>query len=94
MLPTLRDGDVLLACSPHLLSPAPGRIVVFRDPRDRRRRSIKRVAVREQGGWFVLGDHTSRSTDSRMFGAVPGESIQAVVLCCCAPLPRTAWLIS
>ena len=97
MSPTLREGDWLLGVSARLLPPAPGRIVVFRPPRGGRRRSIKRVvareSVREAGGWFVLGDNPPRSTDSRAYGVVPEEQIEAVVIARYGPLRRLAWLL-
>ncbi len=101
MSPTLREGDWLLGVSARLLPPARGRIVVFRPPRGGRRRSIKRVASwesgresrREAGGWFVLGDNPPRSTDSRAYGVVPEEQIEAVVVARYGPLRRLAWLL-
>ena len=97
MSPTLREGDWLLGVSARLLPPAPGRIVVFRQPRAGARLSIKRVAVRESGreagGWFMLGDNPPRSTDSRAYGVVPEERIEAVVVACYGPLRRLAWLL-
>ena len=101
MSPTLREGDWLLGVSARLLPPAPGRIVVFRQPRAGARLSIKRVAVRESGresgreagGWFVLGDNPPRSTDSRAYGVVPEERIEAVVVARYGPLHRLAWLL-
>ena len=96
MSPSLREGDWLLGVSARLLPPAPGRIVVFRQPRAGRL-SIKRVAVRESGcessGWFLLGDNPPRSTDSRAYGVVPAEQIEAVVIARYGPLRRLAWLL-
>lgn len=93
MSPTLREGDWLLGVSARLLPPAPGRIVVFRQPRGGGRRSIKRAAACEQDGWFVLGDNPPRSTDSRAYGVVPEEQIEAVVIARYGPLRRLAWLL-
>ena len=97
MSPTLRKGDWLLGVSARLLPPAPGRIVVFRQPRGGRGLSIKRVATRESGreagGWFLLGDNPPRSTDSRAYGVVPEEQIEAVVVARYGPLRRLAWLL-
>ena len=97
MSPTLREGDWLLGVSARLLPPAPGRIVVFRPPHAGRGLSIKRVASwesgREAGGWFLLGDNPPRSTDSRAYGVVPEEQIEAVVIARYGPLRRLAWLL-
>ena len=93
MSPTLEHGDWLLAVSARWLPPAPGRIIVFREPRASGRRSIKRAVAREPGGWFALGDNPTRSTDSRAYGTVPDAAIEAVVLCRYGPLRRLAWLL-
>ena len=75
MSPSLEDGQSVLALSPLLVGVQPGRIVAFQ-------RGdvlyIKRVLTREDGGWFVVGDNPSRSTDSRRFGPVPESAIRAV----------------
>ena len=94
MSPTLKHGDWLLAVSACRLRPRVGRIVVFREPRTGGRLAIKRIVARERGGWFVLGDQPARSTDSRAFGAIPDEAIEAVVLCRYGPLRRLAWLLA
>ena len=93
MSPTLREGDWLLGVSARLLPPKPGRIVVFRQPRGGRGRSIKRVAAREAGGWFLLGDNPPRSTDSRAYGVVPEGQIEAIVIARYGPPRRLAWLL-
>ncbi len=93
MSPTLRPGDQLLTLSSRWLAPAVGRIVVFREPRAAGRRSVKRVVSREAEGWFLLGDQPARSTDSRVYGAVADDAIEAVALCRYAPLRRLAWLL-
>ena len=93
MSPTLEHGDWLLAVSARRLRPAPGRIIVFREPRAGGRLAIKRAVAREGGGWFALGDNPPRSTDSRAYGPAPEAAIEAVVICRYGPLRRFAWLI-
>ena len=93
MSPTLEHGDWLLAVSARRLPPAPGRLIIFREPRTGGHRSIKRAVSREPDGWFALGDNPPRSTDSRTYGPVPLEAIEAVVIARYGPLPRLAWLL-
>ena len=97
MAPTLHEADRLLGVSPswlpRLLQPAVGRIVVFREPRDAGKRSIKRIVSREESGWFVLGDNPSRSTDSRVYGPVADGAIEAVALLRYGPAQRLALLL-
>lgn len=59
-----------------------GAVVVFDDPRGRTAQDIKRVAehTTEQGSYYLLGDNTSRSTDSRAYGAVPTHYITGRVI--------------
>ena len=97
MAPTLHEADRLLGVSPSWLprgfQPAAGRIVVFSEPREGGRRSIKRIVSREETGWFVLGDNPSRSTDSRVYGPVENAAIEAVALLRYGPAQRLAWLL-
>ena len=70
MEPALREGDWLLILPPR---PAPrrGEVVLLRDPRDRSRLLLKRVAEVTRDGCVVEGDHVGHSRDSREFGPVP-----------------------
>ena len=61
-------------------SPKVGDVVVLRDPRERERMMIKRIADELDGGWLVEGDNASESTDSRTFGPVGRELIVGKVL--------------
>lgn len=74
MEPALREGDWVLILPPR---PAPrrGEVVLFRDPRDRSRLLLKRVADVTGEGCVVEGDHTGHSSDSRVFGPVPLDDI-------------------
>ena len=78
MSPTLEDGHLLLALAPSLVTVKPGRIIAFRR---HDQLYIKRALSREEEGWFVVGDQPARSTDSRRFGPVPDEAIEAVAVC-------------
>jgi nickel-type superoxide dismutase maturation protease len=66
MSPTLRDGDVVLARFG--VTPRPGDVVLVRWPSRPGQLSVKRVARRDDGGWWVLGDNPDGSTDSRTLG--------------------------
>lgn len=70
MEPALREGDWVFVLPPR---PAPraGEVVLLRDPRDRSRLLLKRVAALTGDGCVVEGDHAEHSTDSRHFGPVP-----------------------
>lgn len=56
---TLRPGDVALIVHPK----RPDALIV------------KRLARRDDTGWWVLGDNPDQSEDSRQFGAVPAENV-------------------
>jgi len=93
MYPTLAPGEYVLfdRLAYRRGPPRRGDVVLATDPREPRRRIIKRVAGApgEQvtvGGrtwtlaedeWLLLGDAPEQSTDSRDFGPVGRESIQA-----------------
>lgn len=78
MEPAYRRGDRLLvnrlAYAVH--GPQPGDVVVLRDPGERTRLLIKRVAEAPAGSLptprqtYVLGDNAAESRDSRHFGPV------------------------
>ena len=89
MRPTLDVGDWILALPPRWLRPRAGRIAVCRDPREGGL-MVKRLLSREPGGgWYVIGDTPSRSTDSRHFGAVSEERVEGVAWCRYGP--RRGW---
>ena len=75
MLPTYRPGDLLLGA--RWLRPRVGRTVVVLL---RELPIIKRVVRREPGGYWIEGDNTAVSTDSRSFGIVPAGAIEAVII--------------
>lgn len=76
MVPTLHDGDVVLAVPG--LRPRDGSVALVRWPQRPGRLSVKRLALRfpdaghdeGDGGacWFAVGDAPGASTDSRTLG--------------------------
>ncbi len=99
MSPTLEHGEQLLAVSPQVAAVQPGRIVVFRRVSDSEsgpsgeRFYVKRALTHESGGWFVVGDGSTRSADSRRIGLIPEAEIEAVVVARIAPVQRLRWLL-
>ena len=82
MLPTLADGDVLLTRSGrHVHRRArEGRLAVVRLSPDRPV-SVKRLGIRDPGGWWVERDNPAEGTDSWQLGrAVPDADILGLVL--------------
>jgi nickel-type superoxide dismutase maturation protease len=88
MLPTLRNGDWLIADTGAYAHrpPQPGHVVIVLDPRTGDP-LIKRVAWLEDtpgtpatARVFLLGDNARASTDSRTFGPVEPTAIRARVL--------------
>ena len=84
MLPTLQDGDRVLAL--RCTRARPGELVVVRDPRSRHRLLVKRVVAMKAGRAIVKGDNRASSTDSSVFGPV---RIEARVVYRYAPEERT-----
>jgi nickel-type superoxide dismutase maturation protease len=74
MEPAYRPGDRLLVNRLAYVRRAPriGDVIVLRDPLDRRRLLLKRVAREPDavGRIYVLGDNADESRDSRHFDAV------------------------
>lgn len=100
MAPTLLPGDCLYvdpgAYREH--PPAPGEIVVTRDPRLPSRHLVKRVrfvpggpappdgAIVPRGSVYLLGDDPVTSRDSREFGPVPTRLLIGRAYQCYRPL--------
>lgn len=59
-----------------------GDVVVFDHPRGRESLDIKRVSTTsaERGTYFLLGDNTNNSADSREFGSIPPSYILGRVI--------------
>ena len=67
MSPALRDGDVVLVRFGARVRP--GDAVLVRWSARPEQLSVKRAAHPADGGWWVLGDNSFGSTDSRVLGA-------------------------
>ena len=66
MLPTLADGDLVLA---RMGAPVhPDDLVLVRWAARPGQLSIKRAVWAQDGGWFVVGDNSAASTDSNHLG--------------------------
>jgi nickel-type superoxide dismutase maturation protease len=91
MEPALREGDWVLVL-PRRRTPRPGDVVLVRDPRERTRLLLKRVAEVAADGLIVMGDRTDHSTDSRHFGAVPLADVVGRAALRYAPLSRVGLL--
>lgn len=74
MLPTLRDGDVVLAQPGR--AARTGEVALVRWAARPDQVSVKRLALRTDEGWFAVGDAPAASTDSRTLG--PAESLGPV----------------
>lgn len=80
MVPTLRDGDVVLAWPGR--RPRTGEVALVRWPARPGQLSVKRLALSfegaesDDGRWFALGDAALASTDSRTLG--PAEALAVV----------------
>lgn len=96
MAPTLVPGERLLTLPiPRGLASTggtlvdalvrPGAVVIVAEPdatedAGHEHRSVKRVLDVGPDGVWVEGDHPTRSTDSRSYGALPPERVRAVVV--------------
>lgn len=91
MEPALRAGDWIIV-SGLKRAPRVGEIVLLRDPRDRSKLMLKRVASVANGSCSVLGDRAEQSTDSRTFGAVPLANVLGRAVFRYGPITRMGWL--
>lgn len=81
MLPTLRQGDIVIyrPVNPGNFSPKKGSIVVVKDPIDSKTLIIKRVHQENSLGLELRGDNEINSIDSRKFGLVNHTYLRGVV---------------
>lgn len=79
MLPTLKSGDqVVIKKSSKLKN---GDIVVAYHPFKKSVEIIKRIKeIDENGNYFLIGDNSEESTDSRTFGAISLKYIKGKVV--------------
>ncbi|HVE64142.1 MAG TPA: S26 family signal peptidase [Mycobacteriales bacterium] len=80
MVPALVAGEQLLVRWGG--EPAVGDIVVVRRGG---RLDVKRAVRREAAGWWVAGDNTGASEDSRVYGVVPDADVLGVARWRCWP---------
>ncbi len=84
MLPTLREGDLLLARRASWARPGDLVVVQWDGPRPV---SVKRLLRRGPDGWWVERDNPAEGVDSWSAGAVPDGRLLAVVLLRLWPRP-------
>jgi nickel-type superoxide dismutase maturation protease len=90
MEPAMANGEWWVARSAR--RPTVGDVVLMVHPARPEALIVKRLARREEEGWWVLGDNAASSEDSRAFGPVPDDLIRGVLWFRYHPLrrPRTA----
>jgi hypothetical protein len=84
MLPTLRDGDLLLVR--HGPRAEPGDLVVVVLPGDRPL-AVKRLVARVDDGWWVERDSPAEGVDSWAVGAVAPDGLRGRVVLRLWPRP-------
>lgn len=75
MLPTLRPGKIIVGFKTKKIHP--GDVVVIRH---NGLEKTKRVKYIKSGRIFVLGDNAAHSTDSRAFGWLKSQDVEAKVV--------------
>lgn len=89
MEPSFHDGDRILAFKIKRLSnKLKGRVVVVRDPRNPQLVMIKRLVEADKDSFVVYGDNAVASTDSRVLGRFPQESLMGIALYRYFPIDR------
>ncbi len=74
MLPTLREGDLLLLDRAAPVRPGVVVVAVLPDGTP----AVKRVAHREAGGWWLERDNPAEGVDSWLVGAVADSDVVGV----------------
>lgn len=86
MLPVLAPGDRVLG-EKRPRSPKVGEVVTLDHPDRPGFTLVKRVAAVDGNRLTVLGDRPEASVDSRLFGPIPADSVQARLILAYHPLP-------
>jgi len=81
MEPSFMAGDRLFVSrmAYKFMKPRVGDVIVLNDPRDGRR-VLKRILRVAGEKYFVIGDNSAQSTDSRKFGAISEGAILGKVI--------------
>ena len=88
MLPTLREGDVLLVRYAGAVRPGVLVLARFADGTLAVKRAVERRETRTGGpAWWLLSDNPERGVDSRHRGPVPDEAVRGVVVARIWPRP-------
>lgn len=85
MVPILPPGTLVFAWRWYRKL-KPQKVIIFTR---QSRETVKRIDTVDENGIFVLGDHSETSTDSRHYGTIPYESVEAIVI-----WPRTAKVLA
>jgi len=89
MLPTLRDGDLLLVRYDARVRPGDLVVARFVDGTVAVKRAFERRRTRTgAAGWWLLSDNPEEGVDSRHRGPVPDGDVLAVVRLRVWPSPR------
>ena len=80
MEPTLQAGQTVLM-EAWRRAPQPGDLAVAEHPGRPGFLLIKRVSHQVPGGWILLGDNPTQSSDSRSLGPFPNERLIGRVVC-------------
>ena len=95
MLPTLREGDLLLVR--YGARPRPGALVVARFPDGTltvKRAEEQRRTSSGRAGWWLVSDNPDEGVDSRHRGPVAEDQVIAVVRLRLWPSPRVGRRLS
>ena len=77
MQPTLRPGDYVIVNRLAYLfgKPSKNDVIVLKHPQQKEKFLVKRIAEVRDSEYFVLGDNTEFSQDSRHFGPIKRDMI-------------------